>query len=194
MGSVYQTPGWPSLYNPGLEILNIEHSEPTQPGGAYLQHPSDVFRFTLYWTLIFNTPLSFICGAYAFWNYSFPPSTRPAGQSLSTNSYGKSTYHLVPLTPASPVTLNNWEAPAPSKLPRINERRSRVAFAVIVLLAFLVFSLAGSVVASAVLGFAVTGLYRAGHFNISTWIPFLLAVLQAVIGLLSIWPSIIAIV
>jgi len=32
------TPPWPSLYNPGLEILHIEHQPPTQPGGAYLYH------------------------------------------------------------------------------------------------------------------------------------------------------------
>ncbi|TFK23204.1 hypothetical protein FA15DRAFT_621191 [Coprinopsis marcescibilis] len=198
MASFDQPPKWPSLYNPGLEVLNVPDSEPIQPGGAYIHHPSDVFRFTLYWTLLFNTPLFFICGAYAFWNYTIPPSTRlPRRSTLSTsmNGDGNSTYQLVPIAPASPVTLHNKEAPAPpSKLPRINERRSRVAFAVIVLLTFLVSSLAGSVVASAVLGFAATGMYRAGDFNMSTWTPFLLAVLQTLIGLLSIWPSIIKVI
>lgn len=32
------TPPWPSLYNPGLEILHIEHNRPVQEGGAYLYH------------------------------------------------------------------------------------------------------------------------------------------------------------
>ena len=31
-------PSWPSLYDPGVEILNIEHHAPTQPQGAYLYH------------------------------------------------------------------------------------------------------------------------------------------------------------
>jgi len=30
------TPPWPSLYNPGLEILNIEHRQAVQSGGTYL--------------------------------------------------------------------------------------------------------------------------------------------------------------
>ena len=29
-------PSWPSLYNPGIEILHIEHNAPIQPQGAYL--------------------------------------------------------------------------------------------------------------------------------------------------------------
>lgn len=31
-------PSWPSLYNPGIEILHIEHHDPTHPKGAYLYH------------------------------------------------------------------------------------------------------------------------------------------------------------
>jgi hypothetical protein len=30
------TPPWPSLYNPSIEILHIEHHDPVQPGAAYL--------------------------------------------------------------------------------------------------------------------------------------------------------------
>jgi len=81
-----------------------------------------------------------------------------------------------------------------SKLSKENERRSRLAFALLVLLAFLSLSVAGAVVGSAVLGFTVFGLFASGHFNMSTWIPFLLAVMQVVTGLLSIWPSIIDII
>lgn len=48
------------------------------------------------------------------------------------------------------------------------ERRSRLAFALLVLLTFLVLSVAGAVVGAAVLGFTVTGLYQAAEFNMST--------------------------
>ena len=69
---------------------------------------------------------------------------------------------------------------------------------------FLILSVAGAVTGSAVLGFVAAGLYKAADFNMSTcvmpflhtlfllllmmnmfsWVPFLLAVLQVVIGFL----------
>ena len=30
------TPKWPSLYNPAIDLLQIQHKQPVQPGGAYL--------------------------------------------------------------------------------------------------------------------------------------------------------------
>ncbi|KAG2011294.1 hypothetical protein CC2G_011434 [Coprinopsis cinerea AmutBmut pab1-1] len=162
--STNTVPPWPSLYNPGLEILNVNNREPTQPGGFYLYRGGDVFRFTFYWSLIFYTPFFLVCGAYAFWNYTFPPSSRlPRRLSVSRDSVA---YQLVELshTPTSPTT------PAPTKLPRVNERRSRLAFAVIVLFIFLISSLGGSVLGSALLGFITTALYKAGGFHMSTWV------------------------
>ncbi len=88
-------PSWPSLYNPGSEILHIAHRPPIQSGGSYLYNAYgetplkyrtyltdqefcksrvDIFRFTLYWALIFYTPFFFVCGLYAFCNYAFPPT------------------------------------------------------------------------------------------------------------------------
>jgi len=69
-----------------------------------------------------------------------------------------------------------------------------VAFALIVLLTFLTLSVAGAVIGSAIMGFVTAGLFKAANFNMSTWIPFLLAVMQVVVGLLSIWPSIVEII
>ncbi|KAH6916309.1 hypothetical protein BKA70DRAFT_483738 [Coprinopsis sp. MPI-PUGE-AT-0042] len=187
-------PQWPALYNPGVEILNITNNEPTQPEGEYLYRTGDVFRFTFYWTIIFYTPLFLACGFYAFWNYTFPPSPSERPRRLSTHK-DSGTYELVA---PSPTGMQHPASPpgaaAPSKLPRVNERRSRVAFAVIVLFVFLFATLAGAVVGSILLSLITTGLYRAGHFHMSTWIPFLLALIQALIGFLSIWPSIIEIV
>ncbi|KAF8159880.1 hypothetical protein B0H34DRAFT_655275 [Crassisporium funariophilum] len=173
-------PSWPSLYNPGLEILHIEHNAPVQPGAAYLYHAKDIFRFTLYWTLAFYTPIFLVCGAYAFWNYSFPPSPRLTGsQNVRDSAYQLSSMASKPELPNSAAPLIQ-----PTKPPKTNERRSRVAFALIVLLTFLTSSVAGAVIASAISGFVAAGLYKAANFNMSTWIPFLLAVIQVVIGLL----------
>ena len=169
-------PSWPSLYDPGIEILHIEHHAPIQPEGAYLfrakggvtqylcwtslikKPPSqkDVFRFTLYWTLIFYIPIFLLCGSYAFWNYAFPPSPHPPSPPKSRDS----AYQLSTMTPISAVPL--------IQLPKPNERRSRVTFALIVLMTFLILSVAGAVTGSAVLGFITAGLFKAANFNMST--------------------------
>lgn len=187
--STNSTPSWPSLYNPALEILRIEHHSPIQPGGAYLYHAKDIFRFTLYWTLVFYTPAFLFCGLYAFWNYAFPPSPRIGSARNVRESYRLSSM-------ASRPTLLHSDTPVaqPVILPKTNERRSRVAFALIVLLTFLTLSVAGAVIGSAIMGFVTAGLFKAANFNMSTWIPFLLAVMQVVVGLLSIWPSIVEII
>ncbi|GLB43220.1 hypothetical protein LshimejAT787_1301210 [Lyophyllum shimeji] len=181
-------PKWPSLYNPGLEILHIEHRNATQPGGAYLYRAADVFRFTLFWTIALYTPVFVLCGTYAFWNLNFPPTPR-SDQSYHDAASGRS-YPMTPLPHFNKPGVTNRR----SKLPKENERRSRLAFAFLVLFAFLSLSVAGAVVGSAVLGFTVFGLYASAHFNMSTWIPFLLAVMQVLTGLLSVWPSIIDII
>ncbi|KAF9554957.1 hypothetical protein CPC08DRAFT_149799 [Agrocybe pediades] len=215
------TPPWPSLYNPGLEIIHIEHNSPIQPGGAYLYHAKDIFRFTLYWTLIFYMPIFLLCGLYAFWNYASPPVPRKMGSSSDLRRRSRAgeeeSYLLSPITPcvggrdgggslSSPMDAsrrNYTQSQSTTKaggnsgskpLMRAGERRSRVTFAIIVLLTFLSLGVAGAVIGSAITGFVTAALYKAGNFNMSTWIPFLLAVMQVVVGLLSVWPSIVEII
>ena len=59
-------------------------------------------------------------------------------------------------------------AVAPAKLPKENERTSRLVFALLVFFTFMTVGVAGAVLGSAVLGFSVYGLYRSGNFNMST--------------------------
>ena len=122
---------------------------------------TDVFRFTLYWTIIFYIPPFLICGFYAFWNYAFPPSPRTSdGPNTIVSEVQMSN-----LDPVSPEPKSNTHArPAMT-----NERRSRVTFAIIVLLTFLALSLAGAVIGSAILGFVAFGLYKSANFNMSTY-------------------------
>jgi len=217
-------PPWPSLYNPGLEILHIAHRPPTQPGGSYLHNAYDIFRFTLYWTLIFYTPFFLVCGLYAFWNYAFPPTRSHFSLTLDPAEDDSSLdFDHDPSVPAAPhhpgnayVPLQHLRVPQAHEQSHLssrratptsrrstvqttathkkNERRSRVTFALLVLIIFLVVGLAGAVVGSAVVGFTVMGLYRSAGFSMSTWIPFVMAVIQVLVGLLSIWPSIIEII
>ncbi|KAH7885694.1 hypothetical protein F5I97DRAFT_1137242 [Phlebopus sp. FC_14] len=179
---------WPSLYNPVIELRRSNLGAPVQPGGSYLQQPDDIFRFTLYWTLIFHIPFYILAGFYAFFNFLFPPAR-------STNN----SFTLLP-----PVTRanNTLSTPSPTrraqqewtKPPRINVRRSRLTFALLVLFVFLGSSLVSAVMGAAVVGFALAGVYRAGGFYMSTWVPFVWAVIQGLITLLGIWPSIINII
>ncbi|KIJ12066.1 hypothetical protein PAXINDRAFT_83464 [Paxillus involutus ATCC 200175] len=171
---------WPSLYNPVIEVDRDGFGLATQPGGSYLQQPDDIFRFTLYWSLIFHIPFNFIAGTYAFFNFLFPPA-RP------TNDFPLLSPPLTRVeTSASP---QEWPKP-----PRVNARRSRLTFALLVLLTFLSLSLVSAVVGAAVVGFVLAGVYKAGGFYMSTWIPFIWAVIQGLVALLGIWPSIIDII
>jgi hypothetical protein len=134
----------------------------------------DIFRFTLYWTLCFYTPLFVLCGSYAFWNFNFPPRPR--------KTYNESTYgRITPTTPTTPVPLSHLHplripsSPStttplrrPVKPPKEKERRSRLAFALLVFLTFVTVGVAGAVVGSAVLGFSAYGLYKSGDFVMST--------------------------
>ncbi|KAJ7483339.1 hypothetical protein FB451DRAFT_1234155 [Mycena latifolia] len=183
------TPSWPSLYNPGIELLRIPHNDPVQPGGAYLTHPIDVFRFTLYWTLIFYTPIFLFCGLYAFFNLTFPPTRHPnPTRREATDEAGY---------PLALLRYSPREASAPllrPPKPKPNQGRSRITFAILVLLTFISLSLAGASLGSAVVGFILAGIYKLAKFNMSTWIPFLWSVISVLIGLLSVWPSVIDII
>jgi len=70
-----------------------------------------------------------------------------------------------------PLTAVNTTKKQPTqsvKLAKTNEKRTRIAFAIIVLFTFITISLAGAVIGSAVLGFVAAGLYSAAKFNMST--------------------------
>lgn len=124
----------------------------------------DVFRFTFYWTLIFYVPIFLVCGSYAFFNYAIPPSLR---KSTSTRQ-DRESHHLVNI--ASQPRVSARFVDHPIKTPKTNERRSRVAFALIVLLTFLILSVIGAVIASAILGYIMAGVYKAANFNMSTYV------------------------
>jgi hypothetical protein len=135
---------------------------------------SDIFRFTLYWTLIFYTPISLCCGLYAFINLTFPPS-RPSHANAprraeASEADDASSYPLTPLL-LRPYSPRDTTAPLlrPPK-PKPNQGRSRTTFALLVLLAFLLLSVAGALLSSVIIGFILAGVYKLAGFNLSTYV------------------------
>ncbi|EKM50090.1 uncharacterized protein PHACADRAFT_105877 [Phanerochaete carnosa HHB-10118-sp] len=193
------TPQWPSLYDFfGTEIDPISGRDPVQPRGHYLFHFTDIYRFTLYWTLIFYTPAFFFCGLYAFLNLTFTQQSRVRRYLF----LAPRKYHAVSTSVDIPLKVRR--AALSPDLPegrrcgrprtRHNERRSRLTFAMLVALAFAVCAVGGAVVGSAVTAYVMAGLFRAARFNMSTWIPFFLGLIQTLIGFLGLWPTVIDII
>ncbi|THH27202.1 hypothetical protein EUX98_g6984 [Antrodiella citrinella] len=206
MSDSQQPPPWPSLYNFfKVEVIPISNRDPVQPKGFYLHHVADMYRFTLYWTLVFYVPAFAICGIYAFLNLSFPPTrhrgarahrTRPAVSPfpfLESQTYS-AIPNEIPLTQRqqqkrqqSQTSMlfgrRGWKRQRPGTA-RVNERRSKLTFALLVLLTFFLAGFAGAVLSSAIVGYVMAGLYKSAHFNMSTWMPFFGGLIQTSIGFL----------
>ncbi len=143
-------------------------------------HP-DIFRFTFFWTLIVYFPCFALCGIYAFLNIAFAPKPE---HFLYSPPHSDQLVETIPLTEVtSPTTAvhepeSGLEAqqqqsarsrtPSRRTPPKVNPQRTRAVFALIVLFVYLVSGLLGSVVGSAVIGYLLAALYKAGKFNMST--------------------------
>ncbi|KAI6044403.1 hypothetical protein EDC04DRAFT_2642383 [Pisolithus marmoratus] len=205
---------WPSLYNPVIDIIGVDGASPVQPGGKYLTQAHDIFLFTLYWTLIFYVPLYVLVGTYAFFNVLFPsargrlhqPRFRALmhagvneegrGRSVPMNtlpSLHPDSAHTTALS-ASHSSVETSSAAPRQVRKQLNVRRTRLLFALIIFLSFVGLSIFSAVTGAAVMGFVTAGVYKAGGFWVSTWVPFVWAVIHALVGLLGVWPSIIEII
>lgn len=147
-----------------------------------------MFRFTLYWSLVFYLPLFGLCGILAFLNIAFAPTPQhfsyhfrspqeqhqPQEQehelhplSLTTFSSAASPTSATPFAPLNP---NPKDAISTHRRtpPKVNPHRTRAVYALLALLIYLIAGLLGAVVGSAVIGYVLAALYKAGRFNMST--------------------------
>lgn len=186
---------------------------------------SDVFRFTLYWTLIFYFPFFALSGLLAFLNLAFGPTPRHFSYTHAQQGNPKTVTETYPLalrasfspTSTSPVTARFTASPtqlhaqpqvllspglSPSHLspapplgpqlsrastlpsarnqpsrastsarrtpPKVNPHRTRAVYALLILFVYLFSGLLGSVVGSAVIGYVLAAVFKAGKFNMST--------------------------
>ncbi|ETW79238.1 hypothetical protein HETIRDRAFT_324180 [Heterobasidion irregulare TC 32-1] len=164
-------PEWPSLYNPVIEVYNLEHHGPVQSNGRYLYNANDIFRFTFYWALIFHAPLFLFCGFYAFVNIAFPPPTSPSAL-----------LHHVSQTPITPITPSFLDQPP--RLHQQNDRRSPLVHALLVLFTFMVAAVGAALAESVIVGYILAGLYHSADFSMSTWVPFVWGLIIALVGAL----------
>jgi len=202
------TSTWPSLYDPLLEFHNLEHRAPIQPGGHYLTHGGDVFRFTFYWTLIFHSLFFLITGGIAYFNIVYP-ARRDKNETVSASltrdgatQPARQSHPMIPLTPltsaqspdpllAERPEMADAEEPRPPQAPRKNVHRSRLTYGLFTLLAFFITAVATSLVQSAVVGYVLWAMFQAGDFNVSTWIPPIWALIITSSVVLRAFPSVI---
>ncbi|KAH7408576.1 hypothetical protein DE146DRAFT_675601 [Phaeosphaeria sp. MPI-PUGE-AT-0046c] len=119
----YTTPGFPSLYWP----LPVGKSK-----SYYLYDPSDIVRFTIYWTLLLVGGIHFIVGLWA-----------------------------------CIIQWRNWK---------------------LIWIAPLIFVVIGGIealISGAIVGGLLGGFYQSGYFEMSTWIPFVWAVINTLVLILS---------
>ena len=133
--------------------------------------------------MIFYTPSFMLCGLYAFANLTFTPESRLrrflllAPPRYRYSALPTNTRHGIPLAPIhrSPTpshlhddshTIGTHASGKPRA--RLNERRSRLTFALIVLFAFAVCAVGGAVVGSAILAYIMAGVFKAAKYHMST--------------------------
>ena len=101
----------------------------------------------------------------------FVPNVFPSADARNFNSQGLS-------SPTSRSVLGTAH-PSASSLPssrrlpprpKTNVHRTRAVYALLVLLFFFASGLLGAVIGSAVVGYLLAALYKAGNFNMSTWV------------------------
>jgi hypothetical protein len=144
----------------------------------------DVFRFTFFWTLVFNSLFFIITSGIACFNIVYPPRRNNDKEGItsasSTRNDAPQSYPMIPLTPLTSARSPDLLLPELSETvdaegprvpqPRKNVHRSRITYALLTLLTFLVTALAASFIWSAVVGYVLWAVFQAGSFNVSTWV------------------------
>jgi len=151
-------PSFPSLYSPHI----VFNPSSVSPASKYLDNAHDIYVFTLYWTLILYLPLFLLTGSCAALLLAFESVRRER------------------------IPFSRHESDRLAKPSATGGTRHRsIAYSIAVLLLYGIAGVLLSVMSSTVVGFLIAGVYAAGKFRVSTWIPFLWALSQSLVTLTS---------
>ncbi|CAD6579754.1 MAG: hypothetical protein TREMPRED_002560, partial [Tremellales sp. Tagirdzhanova-0007] len=165
----YVTPSFPSLYIPTL-------SSSRELSGIYLYEAEAIWRFTFYWTLLMLCGIFLICSLFAAFTILLSLTVhRTSSQPIPTPS---SQFTDNPIRPDSLGHKRPMQ-------PRL--KRKRPPLWPVLLLPLLMTSVAAviALVTGTVVGFALAAVYAAGGFSLSTWVPFLWALIQVIVLIIS---------
>ncbi|WVR07949.1 hypothetical protein IAU60_004992 [Kwoniella sp. DSM 27419] len=168
----YKTPSFPSLYIPTLDTT-IEQR------GIFLYEAEAIWHFTLYWTLLLLGSLFLLCSTFASFTmllnvtiyrpYS-AASTRRQNLDIPQDK-GKLSF----------AALANSD----SSIRRRKRKRPPLWPILILPAAATAVSAAIALISGTVVGFALAAVYSAGGFSMSTWVPFLWALIQVLVLIIS---------
>ncbi|WVQ77526.1 hypothetical protein IAR50_007212 [Cryptococcus sp. DSM 104548] len=195
----YTAPTWPSLYIPTLDSTIDQR-------GIFLYEAEAIWRFTLFWTLLLLCSLFLLCSALASFTLLLsltvfrpssskplnpPPSGNPAqpAEAKVPSSSSSASDNPSP-DPNSAVPLHMGDSSHHTNVkPKILERpkRKRPPLWPILVLPLVATAVAAAValVTGTVVGFALAAIYSAAGFSMSTWVPFLWALIISLVIIIS---------
>ncbi|WVF68368.1 hypothetical protein IAT40_003133 [Kwoniella sp. CBS 6097] len=198
----YTTPSFPSLYIPTIDST-IEQR------GIFLYEAEAIWHFTLYWTMALTCGLFLICSLFAsatmILNLTvYRPPGDPPDHSLLSMSRPIPTTSASASTPISnptskPEVNDNHNQPThhtdggggtttPIMKKNLRKRRKKrpPLWPILTLPAISMFVAAViALISGTVVGFALAAIYSAGGFSMSTWVPFLWALIQVLVLIIS---------
>ena len=151
----YETPAFPALYWP-------VHADPGQ--AQYLYFLRDIYRYTLYWTLLTIVTAHAAVATWAVLMQFFSATQRrkhlnsPAGRALSAKN---------------------------RKLTGENPLGETLGWVWIVPLVYLIIGASEALLAGSMVGLVLGAVYNAGYFRMSTWTPLLWGVINMLVLVVS---------
>jgi hypothetical protein len=160
---------------------------------------TDIFRFTLYWTLLFVVPPFLVCGLWSFTSFTLrssptnssipkPKFNQGPSASTSTPTYPPQSTAHQSTYPATESTGPNSDssplayAQTPTQL--LRKRRGRRLIGICSLLLFPLYGVGFSVLSSLAIGYGLALVYHLAGIEMSTWVPFLWGLIQGVVSIL----------
>ncbi|ORY34654.1 hypothetical protein BCR39DRAFT_513838 [Naematelia encephala] len=185
----YKTPKFPSLYIPTL-------SSTIRQEGIFLYEAEAIWHFTFYWTIILLCGIFLLCSLLASLSLllsRFEWRDDPASDHVKTEipdpflTTPSTPSHRPAYDPSTPFDPKTPGLREPLVEKRRRPRRKRPPLWPVFLLPVVMTAVAAvvSVVTGTVVGFALAAVYSAGGFSMSTWVPFLWALIQVVVLIIS---------